>query len=305
MRRLMDAWADGLNYFLATHPERAPARAHAVRAVDGAELHRRQHRRRYRADRSEAARGLLFGQADRRGGADAALASNRAGLERHRHRAEDHRERQRAAADQPAHQLLLPLRAADDAATRGSNVYGAATWGQFFIYQGFNPHAGWMHTSSGVDNVDEFAEKVERRGSGSCYRYGAACRPLASGRSRSAIRTADGTPRARAASRPTARITGPIVRAANGRWIAFAMMNKPVEALAAELPAHQGDRPRLASCRSPSSRPTAPTTPCSPTTRARSRISIRNSCRVATTASITRKPVDGSDPATDWRACTR
>src|SRR5207237_4348292 len=60
----------------------------------------------------------------------------------------------------------------------GLNVYGAATWGQFFIYQGFNPHAGWMHTSSGVDNVDEFAEKVERRGSGYCYRYGQTCRPF-------------------------------------------------------------------------------------------------------------------------------
>src|SRR5207302_8417613 len=36
----------------------------------------------------------------------------------------------------------------------GLDVYGAATWGQFFIYQGFNRQAGWMHTSSGVDNVD-------------------------------------------------------------------------------------------------------------------------------------------------------
>ena len=48
----------------------------------------------------------------------------------------------------------------------GLNAYGASTWGQFFIYQGFNPHAGWMHTSSGIDNVDEFAEKVERRRKG-------------------------------------------------------------------------------------------------------------------------------------------
>jgi acyl-homoserine-lactone acylase len=42
----------------------------------------------------------------------------------------------------------------------GLNVYGASTWGQFFIYQGFNQHAGWMHTSSGIDNVDEFAETI-------------------------------------------------------------------------------------------------------------------------------------------------
>ena len=30
----------------------------------------------------------------------------------------------------------------------GLNAYGAVTWGQFFIYQGFNEHCGWMHTSS-------------------------------------------------------------------------------------------------------------------------------------------------------------
>ena len=56
MRKLMDAWADGLNYFLATHPERSSASADAVRTVDGAELHRRQHRRRHRADRSRRLR---------------------------------------------------------------------------------------------------------------------------------------------------------------------------------------------------------------------------------------------------------
>ena len=46
----------------------------------------------------------------------------------------------------------------------GLNAYGAATWGQFFVYQGFNPHAGWMHTSTGADVVDEFAETIEKKG---------------------------------------------------------------------------------------------------------------------------------------------
>jgi len=31
----------------------------------------------------------------------------------------------------------------------GLDVYGVATWGQFFIYQGFDAHNGWMHTSYG------------------------------------------------------------------------------------------------------------------------------------------------------------
>ncbi|WP_264530735.1 penicillin acylase family protein [Flavobacterium sp. N502540] len=42
----------------------------------------------------------------------------------------------------------------------GLNVYGAVTWGQFFIYQGFNEHCGWMHTSSNVDVADMYAEKI-------------------------------------------------------------------------------------------------------------------------------------------------
>ena len=112
----------------------------------------------------------------------------------------------------------------------GLNAYGAATWGQFFIYQGFNPHAGWMHTSSGVDSVDEFTQKVARRGNGLCYRYGGTCRPMGVRPVTIRYRTADG----RLATRnfTTYRThQGPIVRSTNGRWVAFAMMNRPVEAL--------------------------------------------------------------------------
>jgi acyl-homoserine lactone acylase PvdQ len=46
----------------------------------------------------------------------------------------------------------------------GLDVYGAVTWGQFFVYQGFNEHAGWMHTSSGVNAQSEYLETVGRKG---------------------------------------------------------------------------------------------------------------------------------------------
>ena len=112
----------------------------------------------------------------------------------------------------------------------GLNAYGASTWGQFFIYQGFNERTGWMHTSSGVDNVDEFAEKVERKGKGFCYRYGKDCRPLIERSVTISYRTPDGKLAMRTFS--TWRTHhGPIVREANGRWISFAMMDKPVAAL--------------------------------------------------------------------------
>src|SRR5206468_320315 len=112
----------------------------------------------------------------------------------------------------------------------GLDVYGAATWGQFFIYQGFNPHAGWMHTSSGIDVVDEFVEKVRRRGNSFCYWYGRTCRPVGVRAVAIRYRTPDG----RLASRSVTTYRthhGPIVRSADGPWIAFAMMDKPTEAL--------------------------------------------------------------------------
>jgi acyl-homoserine lactone acylase PvdQ len=53
----------------------------------------------------------------------------------------------------------------------GLNAYGAVTWGQFFIYQGFNEYCGWMHTSSYADVADVYEEKVEKNGEAYQYWY--------------------------------------------------------------------------------------------------------------------------------------
>ena len=53
----------------------------------------------------------------------------------------------------------------------GLNAYGAVTWGQFFVYQGFNPHCGWMHTSSSVDVSDAYVEKVSKKNNKLVYEY--------------------------------------------------------------------------------------------------------------------------------------
>ena len=49
LKALMDAFADGLNFYLYKHPEVKPRVITALRAMDGAVLHRGQHRRRHRA----------------------------------------------------------------------------------------------------------------------------------------------------------------------------------------------------------------------------------------------------------------
>ena len=60
----------------------------------------------------------------------------------------------------------------------GLNVYGAVTWGQFFVYQGFNEHCGWMHTSSNVDAADSYIEKITKGDNGWVYEYDGMEKPV-------------------------------------------------------------------------------------------------------------------------------
>ncbi len=64
------------------------------------------------------------------------------------------------------------------ASDEGLNAYGAVTWGQFFIYQGFNQHCGWMHTSSAVDVADTYIEKVSRKKDKWIYQYDGKEKPV-------------------------------------------------------------------------------------------------------------------------------
>jgi acyl-homoserine-lactone acylase len=111
----------------------------------------------------------------------------------------------------------------------GLNAYGAVTWGQFFIYQGFNERLGWMHTSTGADAIDEYAETVIEKPGGPFYRYGAEERPLGRRRVRIRYRAGDGT----AAREFTVYRShhGPIVREEDGKWIAVRLMQEPIKAL--------------------------------------------------------------------------
>lgn len=62
--------------------------------------------------------------------------------------------------------------------SEGLNVYGAVTWGQFFIYQGFNQHCGWMHTSSDVDAADSYIEKISEKNGKLFYEYNGQLKPV-------------------------------------------------------------------------------------------------------------------------------
>ncbi len=111
----------------------------------------------------------------------------------------------------------------------GLNAYGAVTWGQFFVYQGFNDRAGWMHTSSGVDAVDDYAETITKKGDGVFYRYGDEDRPVTASEITVPYKTDHGIAEKKFTAYRTQH--GPVVREENGKWIAIRLMQEPIKAL--------------------------------------------------------------------------
>ncbi|MFY0688496.1 MAG: acylase [Cyclobacteriaceae bacterium] len=111
----------------------------------------------------------------------------------------------------------------------GLNAYGAVTWGQFFIYQGFNEKTGWMHTSTYTDVMDEFIENVEERDGKLKYEYGEEWRDVWSNSVTLKYKTDDGVSEKSFDMYRTHH--GPITKMIEDKWVASAMMWEPVKAL--------------------------------------------------------------------------
>jgi acyl-homoserine lactone acylase PvdQ len=111
----------------------------------------------------------------------------------------------------------------------GLDAYGAVTWGQIFIYQGFNATAGWMHTSSGVDNIDEFLETVTRQGDHYTYRHGTADLPVTVKTITVPYRSDSGMAKKTFTVYYTQH--GPVVRKLGDQWVSISLMQNPINAL--------------------------------------------------------------------------
>ena len=112
----------------------------------------------------------------------------------------------------------------------GLNAYGAVTWGQFFVYQGFNEKTGWMHTSTYTDVIDEFIETIEEDPNGSLgYRYGDEVKPVT--QYDMTIRYKDGETIKEKVLPAYRTHHGPITHLKDGKWVASALMWEPVKAL--------------------------------------------------------------------------
>ncbi len=180
----------------------------------------------------------------------------------------------------------------------GLNAYGAVTWGQFFIYQGFNEKTGWMHTSTYTDVIDEFVEAVEEVDGKLLYRYGEEMRPVEV--KKVTLKYQDGDT-LREKTFPIYRTHhGPITHSIDGKWVATAMMWEPVKALSqsyirTKQDGYEGFR-EMMDIRTNSSNNTVYAD-------ADGNIAYfhGNFIPVRDTQFDYSRPVDGSDPATDWQ----
>ena len=112
----------------------------------------------------------------------------------------------------------------------GLNAYGAATWGQFFIYQGFNETTGWMHTSTFADFMDEFVHQVVNDNGELKYRYGDELRPIET--SEVTLRYSTGENQFAERTFPIYRThQGPITHTLDDQWVVTRINWNPVDAL--------------------------------------------------------------------------
>lgn len=234
LKVLAEAWADGLNFFLATHPAvkpRAIARFEPwmtlaftegsiggdIESIDLDDLRRFYDPAAPAADKRASALDL-----SEQGSNGIAIAPKNT-------------KNGHALLLINPHTSLYFRSEAHVTSGEGLNAYGASTWGQFFVYQGFNDKAGWMHTTSGVVRVSRFEETISLRNGRPFARFDGRWTPVATETVTVPFRTAEG-PRGGARTFKIYRtVHGPIIarRTQDGaeRWISFSMMTRPVEAL--------------------------------------------------------------------------
>ena len=180
----------------------------------------------------------------------------------------------------------------------GLNAYGAVTWGQFFIYQGFNEKTGWMHTSTYTDVIDEFEETISWIGDKPMYAYGEEFRPVET--SEVVLSYKDGDSLKQQSFPLYHTHHGPITHSSNGRAVATAMMWEPATALEqsytrTKQDGYSGFRTMM-DLRTNSSNNTVYAD-------AEGNIAYfhGNFIPKRDTRFDYRQPVEGSDPATDWQ----
>ena len=180
----------------------------------------------------------------------------------------------------------------------GLDAYGATTWGQFFIYQGFNEKTGWMHTSTGTDIIDEFTETIVKSDAGIQYQYGKELLPVDSVKVSLNYITDKGVSSKDFTMYRTHH--GPITHAEGEKWVATALMWSPIKALEQSFTrtknSNHDEFYKMMDIRTNSSNNTVYADADGTIAYYHGNFIPKRNEKFDYT-----KPVDGSNPATDWK----
>ena len=229
LKKLMNAYADGINYFLHTHPSVKPSLLHrfepwypllwtdgSIGAISTGDIGAREVGNFYLdgaeplgavdeepGERWTGSNGFALGPSKTLSG-NAILYIN-------------------------PHVTFYFRPEVQAVSEEGLNAYGAVTWGQFFIYQGFNEHCGWMHTSTAVDVSDMYIENVTRKKDRFVYEYNKSVKPVTQRAITLRYKVGDSVQ----AKTVTSYFThhGPVMAKRNGRWISVRSYNRSLTSL--------------------------------------------------------------------------
>lgn len=226
MKKLMDAFADGVNYYLLTHPDVKPRLLNKFHAWyplmfsegsiggDLSSINIGELRAFYENERVPEME--INEPVEPKGSNGFAIAPSKT-------------ENGNALLLINPHTSFYFRSELQMVSEEGLHAYGAVTWGQFFIYQGFNRNCGWMHTTTFADAVDEYLETVSRKGDSFYYKHDGKWKEL----KKKAVSLRYKTDQGMKEKNFTVYSThhGPVIADANGKWKTIAMMDDPVHAL--------------------------------------------------------------------------
>jgi len=190
LHKLLDAFADGVNYYLYKHPEIKPKLLHhfepwyallwtdgSIGSITTADFTAKDLKNLYGSDMGDINKISDFDNSLaqlRQKEEELATGSNGFAF------APSITENKNAILYINPHVSFYYRPEVQMVSEEGLNAYGAVTWGQFFVYQGFNEHCGWMHTSSHADVSDAYLEKISTENNQRVYLYDGAKRPVTS-----------------------------------------------------------------------------------------------------------------------------
>lgn len=231
LKKLLDAFADGVNYYLYKHPEVKPLvltkfepwfplmyTDGSIAPTQTGGLNLRDLRNLYENEKAASyqPQDFLMQQLNPSGSNGFALAPSRTASGN-------------AILYINPHVTFYFRTEVHMVSGEGLNAYGAVTWGQFFIYQGFNEYCGWMHTSSYADVADVYREQITHRGDSLLYFYEGKYLPVQT--KEIAIRYKDENSIATKAFPTYATHHGPVLGSRNGEWMTVKENNRSMASL--------------------------------------------------------------------------